>query len=140
MFCINCGNEIADGVKFCPNCGNPTNAQPQAQPVQQQSGLCCPSCGSSNVQVQLVEQGQMTTKKGVGFGGHMNNIARGTTAVMTLGMSNLVWKKSKGTNKTNTVTATMGICQNCGNTWTIDSSDNGGNDKKLGWAKGSIFR
>lgn len=22
MFCINCGNEIADGAKFCPNCGH----------------------------------------------------------------------------------------------------------------------
>ncbi len=22
MFCVNCGNEIADGAKFCPNCGH----------------------------------------------------------------------------------------------------------------------
>ena len=21
MFCSNCGNTIADGAKFCPNCG-----------------------------------------------------------------------------------------------------------------------
>ena len=108
--------------------------------VQPQSGIACPNCGSNNVKVELVEQGQMTTRKGVGFGGHMNNAARGLTAVATLGVSNLVWKKSEGTNKTNTITATMGICQSCGNTWIINDKDNGGNKKKFGRAKGSIFK
>lgn len=93
----------------------------------------CPECGSDNVQVQMVEQGQTTSKKGVGFGGHMNNMARGMTAVATLGMSNLVWKKSKGTNKTKTVNATVGICQNCGHTFEIKKS-------KFGSAPSSIFR
>ena len=49
----------------------------------------CPECGSENVQVQLVEEGQQTNKKGVGFGGHINNSARGLTALCTLGISNL---------------------------------------------------
>ena len=93
----------------------------------------CPNCGSENVQVQMVEQGQMTTKKGKGLGGHMNNMARGMAAVSTLGMSNLVWKKSKGTNKTKTVNATMGICQDCGNTWEIKQG-------KFGSGPASIFR
>ena len=95
--------------------------------------LCCPNCHSSNVNVQLVEIGQTTTKKGVGFGGHVNNAARMTTAVMTLGMSNLVWKKSKGTNKTKTVNSTVGICQNCGCTFEIQQG-------KYGSAPGSIIR
>lgn len=85
----------------------------------------CPNCGSSNIQVQLVEQGQKTTKKGVGFGGHMNNMARAATAVCTLGASNLVWKKSSGTNKTTTQNATMGICQDCGSTWKISGPKGG---------------
>lgn len=55
------------------------------------------------------------------------------TAVATLGMSNLVWKKSKGTNKTKTVNATMGICQNCGHTFEIKKG-------KFGSAPSSIFR
>ena len=93
----------------------------------------CPVCGSGNCQVQLVEQGQLTNKKGAGFGGHMNNIARGTAAVCTFGMSNLVWKKSLGTNKTKTVNATMGICQDCGNAWEIKEG-------KFGSAPGSIFK
>lgn len=144
MFCSNCGTQLADDARFCSGCGTATGAREvQIEPAAAFSNphqLSCPTCGGSDVQVQLVEQGQMTTKKGVGFGGHVNNAARATTAVMTLGMSNLVWKKSKGTNKTNTVTATMGICQSCGNTWVIDDRDNGGNKKKLGGAKGSIFR
>ena len=93
----------------------------------------CPNCGGENVQVQLVEQGQQTTKKGLGFGGHMNNAARATTAVMTLGMSNLFWKKSHGTNKTTTVNATIAICQDCGNTWEVKKGS-------FGSAPGSIFR
>ncbi len=51
----------------------------------------------------------------------------------TLGISNLFWKKSKGTNKTKTVNSTMGICQDCGNTWVI-------NKGKLGSAPMSIFK
>lgn len=93
----------------------------------------CPNCGSENCQVQVVEQGQITNKKGAGLGGHMNNAARGMTAVATLGMSNLVWKKSKGTNKTKTVNSTMGVCQDCGNTWEI-------NKGKFGSAPKSFFR
>ena len=59
----------------------------------------CSKCGSENVQVQLIEEGQQTNKKGIGFGGHVNNSARGFTALCTLGMSNLFWKKSKGKQK-----------------------------------------
>ncbi len=29
MFCSKCGNQIPDGVKFCPSCGNPTAASAQ---------------------------------------------------------------------------------------------------------------
>lgn len=93
----------------------------------------CPNCNSENVQVQLVETGQQTNKKGIGFGGHVNNTARKATAFCTLGLSNLFWKKSKGTNKTKTFNATMGICQNCGNTWII-------NQGKVGRAPGSIYK
>lgn len=93
----------------------------------------CPKCNSENVQVQIVEEGQQTNKKGVGFGGHINNSARGLTAICTLGISNLFWKKSKGTNKTKTINCTVGICQNCGNTWTIEKG-------KIGSAPKSIFK
>ena len=40
----------------------------------------CPNCGSENVTISLEETGTKTKKSGVGFGGHMNNMARGMTA------------------------------------------------------------
>lgn len=82
--------------------------------------LECPSCGGDNIQVQIVADGVKTTKKGVGLGGHVNNAARGMTAVATLGMSNLVWKKSKGTNKSKMQNSKVAVCQNCGDSWEID--------------------
>lgn len=93
----------------------------------------CPECGSENVQVQIIEEGQQTNKKGVGLGGHINNGARSLTAICTFGMSNLFWKKSKGTNKTKTINSTVGVCQNCGNTWIIKKG-------KMGSAPISIFK
>ena len=36
MFCPQCGNNNADGVAFCANCGAPLNAQQQQQAPQQQ--------------------------------------------------------------------------------------------------------
>ena len=64
--------------------------------------MVCPKCGSDNVHVTREEVGSKTKKKGNGIGGHINNTARGLTAVCTLGMSNLVWKKSKGGEKSKT--------------------------------------
>ena len=93
----------------------------------------CPECGSENVQVQLIEEGQQMNKKGVGFGGHINNTARSLTAIFTLGMSNLFWKKSKGKNKIKIINNKIGICQNCGNTLKIKK-------EKMGIAPISIFK
>jgi len=79
----------------------------------------CPSCGSENVNAQIVQTGGKTKKKGNGIGGHINNTARGLTAICTLGISNLVWKKSKGNEKTTYKNETMCVCQNCGHTWNV---------------------
>lgn len=79
----------------------------------------CPECGSENVTVQIVETGSKTSKKGNGLLGHVNNTARALTAVSTLGMSNLVWKKSKGGEKTKNQMQKVCLCQNCGHSWEI---------------------
>lgn len=79
----------------------------------------CPECKSENVTISLEQTGTKTKKSGVGLGGHVNNTARAMTAVATLGMSNLVWKKSKGTEKSVAVTQKVCLCQNCGYSWTI---------------------
>lgn len=84
-------------------------------------GLRCPKCGSHDVSVQVVqtEANTKTSKKGVGLGGHVNNAARAVAAVSTLGVSNLVWKKSKGTEKGKTKFSneTVCVCQHCGATF-----------------------
>ena len=77
----------------------------------------CPKCNSENVIVQMAQDSEKTSKKGVGFGGHMNNAARAVTAVSTLGMSNLFWKKSKGTFKTKVKNKAVAVCPNCGHMW-----------------------
>lgn len=82
--------------------------------------MICPNCGSSNVTISMQEVGSKTKKHGNGIGGHVNNFAPGMTAICTLGVSNLVWKKSKGGEKTVTKMAKVCLCQNCGNSWSIE--------------------
>lgn len=79
----------------------------------------CPECGSENVTIQMVEEGSKSNHKGPGLLGHVNNTARAITAIGTLGMSNLVWKKSKGGSKTKAIMEKVCLCQNCGNSWEI---------------------
>jgi len=80
----------------------------------------CPKCNGDNITIQLVQSEAKSSHKGVGFGGHVNNAARGLTAVATLGMSNLVWKKSKGGSKTKITTNKVCLCQNCGYSWELE--------------------
>lgn len=79
----------------------------------------CPKCGSENVSVEMMLSEGKTAKHGTGLGGKINNTARALTAISTFGMSNLVWKKSKGTEKTKYKNTKMCLCQNCGNSWEI---------------------
>lgn len=81
--------------------------------------MICSNCGSEKVNIQIVNVGAKTSKKGNGIGGHLNNSARGLTALCTLGMSNLFWKKSKGNEKTAIKNEKTAICQSCGNTWKV---------------------
>lgn len=81
--------------------------------------LRCPACGGENISVQMVEVGSKTKRHGNGLGGNLNNAARDVAGLMTLGASNLVWKKSKGSNKTTNVMKKVAICQDCGHSWEI---------------------
>ena len=38
--CSECGKEVSDKAKTCPNCGNPIDTK-----------IYCPNCGSTNVSV-----------------------------------------------------------------------------------------
>lgn len=80
----------------------------------------CPNCGSNNVSTQIVQSSGKTKKHGNGIGGHLNNTARGLTALCTLGVSNLFWKKSTGNEKISFQNETMCVCQECGNSWKLE--------------------
>lgn len=81
--------------------------------------MVCPKCNSENVNVQIEQVSSKTKKHGNGFGGIVNNTARAATAVCTLGVSNLVWKKSKGGEKTKVENKKVCVCQNCGHSWDL---------------------
>ena len=81
--------------------------------------MACPKCNSENVNVQIEQVSSKTKKHGNGLGGIVNNTARAATAVCTLGMSNLVWKKSKGGEKTTVENKKVCVCQNCGHSWDL---------------------
>ena len=81
--------------------------------------MVCPKCNSENVNVQIEQVSSKTKKHGNGFCGIVNNTARAATAVCTLGMSNLVWKKSKGGEKTTVENKKVCVCQNCGHSWDL---------------------
>jgi hypothetical protein len=81
--------------------------------------MVCPQCSSENVSIQMEQISSKTKKHGNGLGGIVNNTARAATAVCTLGMSNLVWKKSKGGEKTTVKNQKVCLCQNCGYSWNI---------------------
>ena len=81
--------------------------------------MVCPKCNSENVNVQIEQVSSKTKKHGNGLGGIVNNTARAATAVCTLGMSNLLWKKSKGGEKTTVENKKVCVCQNCGHSWDL---------------------
>ena len=84
------------------------------------TNMFCTKCGSNQVTISIQQSSAKTKKYGNSFGGHMNNLARGLTAACTLGISNLVWKKSKGGEKTVITNEKICLCQNCGNSWIME--------------------
>lgn len=63
-FCGQCGSQVNEGANFCRNCGAKQLSvvrQPQYQPLRYQTpiartGIICPQCGMSNVNVQTVQE------------------------------------------------------------------------------------
>ena len=44
--CASCGTVLEDDMKFCPTCGTPVTAQPQAAEAAAPANITCPSCGT----------------------------------------------------------------------------------------------
>lgn len=81
--------------------------------------MICPVCGSQNVMIMMQQVGSKTKKRGIGFGGVMNNILRIFFAICTCGLVLIFWRKAKGSEKTVVRNEKIALCQNCGHSWTI---------------------
>lgn len=79
----------------------------------------CPKCHSDNVRIDFVQTSGKSNHKGTGLAGNTNNALRGMTAMMTLGTSNLVWRKSKGGSGHKFKNERMALCQSCGKSWKV---------------------
>jgi predicted RNA-binding Zn-ribbon protein involved in translation (DUF1610 family) len=51
MYCKNCGNQLADGTKFCPGCGAATGSE-----LSSTNTARCPKCGGNNIDIQLHQE------------------------------------------------------------------------------------
>lgn len=59
MYCQKCGNQFEG--RFCPVCGCDNDSQQESTAFTsnpQPSGVCCPKCGSTNLQVVSDVQGE----------------------------------------------------------------------------------
>lgn len=128
MYCKKCGKEINEGLAFCAECGAAQNEAPnnhpptppiynyQTPPAQtSQSGLVCPKCGSSNVNIQVQQVGARTSTKKKGC---IYKLARIMLIICTCGLW-LVFGKKNSTSKTAFVNTKLAICQSCGKSWTV---------------------
>lgn len=77
--------------------------------------MTCPKCGSENVSVT---NEQVAGKTKTSHMGCLWSIGRLCLIICTCGLWLLVGKRSK-TGKTSFTHTTVGICQACGNKWTI---------------------
>lgn len=115
MFCKNCGSNLPDDAKFCPSCGatltNDTPLVPGGLPNAPKK-ICCPECGSKNLQY-LSETEYSTTVKTKGYSGGKGCL--GYLAFGPLGM--LCGNCGSGKSKTtvNARTTHAWICKDCGN-------------------------
>ena len=142
--CPECGKQISDKAPACNNCGVPIaqqqtpvtspvqqiQQQPIQQPIQQPyqqplqnvqqasfppGGLTCRKCGSTNVNVQMVQTGASTSTKGKGC---LFTLARWTMIVCTCGLWLLVGKK-KAKSTTTYSNQKLAVCSSCGNSWPV---------------------
>ena len=97
------------------------------------SKLKCPNCGGERITVQLMKVGTARTEKkirrsGNSAAGTAYNATRGLMAISTLGLSNLVMPKAKGSKRAKTTTKVetkaimqkVCLCQECGHDWILN--------------------
>lgn len=141
-YCCKCGNKVSPGDRFCDKCGNNLqiiqDISTQNIKTVQTSRIICPKCGCKEVTKQIqdsVEEREMKRNVIQTFGdilsffGTINWYIIGVVVLFFVNfivgiiiiVLNSIGKNKKIINVK--VRETIGICNNCGNTWTIDKQD-----------------
>jgi len=105
-YCDNCGNKLEATSNFCPNCGK--NFQTTIVQETHNHNMECPSCGSNNIQVQMVPE-----SKKMGCLTVFIYLFLALTLIGIPIMILLLLLKGKQTK-----TKKYYVCQNCGKTFT----------------------
>ena len=131
MYCKNCGNQIADGIRFCPECGKATGipaAPVMNQPVtkvkpakskQERYKKHCPKCESEDITMETVVE-----TRGKGCLAVFLYLLFALIAIILafivppVGIILLLLIIISIFRKKN-VTVTYGVCQNCGMRWRV---------------------
>jgi DNA-directed RNA polymerase subunit RPC12/RpoP len=113
MFCQNCGADAGSAV-FCPNCGKNLSGTPAAQtivqvaPTQQQGGLACPKCGSTNTSVSVNTYAKSK---------HRSLLWNIFMICITAGIW-IIWMIIRK-RKEKIVTQKTAVCNNCAHSWKV---------------------
>ncbi len=121
-FCRECGNKLDINAEFCPKCGtkcgtkqsnNTSSSTPQVN-----SNMICPKCGSTNVNVQVVNETQLVTKHHGIFwwiiiGWWWIFVKWLILTIPALLAAIFIGKRKKVKNTTKKIK----VCQSCGHTW-----------------------
>lgn len=105
-YCDNCGNKLEAASNFCPNCGK--NFQTNIVQKTHNHDMECPSCGSNNVQVQIVPESKKT--------GCLTVFIYLFLALTLIGIPIMILLLLL--NGKQTKTKKYYVCQNCGKTFT----------------------
>lgn len=118
MFCKHCGTKLPDDAKFCPSCGHtltddPHETTPPASPSPSAGAgmICCPECGSRDLQY-VTDTDFSTTVKNKGYSGSKGCL--GFLMFGPLGMLCGNCGSGKSTTTVDTTTSHGWICKNCG--------------------------
>lgn len=116
MYCSNCGKELKDGDKFCPECGRETKQEPAVVRAEENIAekrsekIVCPMCGGSHLQA-ISENDDKTITRGGGYSG-----VKGCLGYLVFGPFGLLCGNCGNKQQTTTFKSNKlyWVCSDCG--------------------------
>lgn len=113
MYCKNCGNEINNDTRYCPNCGCKNSEETikfdmksDQNSVIASKGFCCPECGNENLQI--------STETNVQTYGKSFSAGQGCLGYLIFGPLGILCGSCGQGQKTSTTNTTYWACAKCG--------------------------